>query len=193
MCLFNFCCRRLSDIASQVFMMKEDVRSTSGSLSGSSPVTSSVWVPPLPGSFKINVDAAFYSTTKEACLSLVVRDHQGLPHLCAATRVNNVDSALHAEFKAILFGLTKASKFQFLSVLLESDSLIAIKEIKKQISFCEWEGIISDVIDMSSKFQSCSFYHVRRVANICAHNLAKLAYELGVCKVWRVFMAPKFL
>ena len=97
----------------------------------------------------------------------------------------NIDSVLHAELIALLFGLKEASKFHFPSILLESDSLLAIKEIKKLNSFSEWEGIIYDVIDLSVKFQSCSFFHVRRAANSCAHNLTRLAEELGVCKVWR--------
>ena len=92
----------------------------------------------------------------------------------------NIDSVLHAELIALLFGLKEASKFHFPSILLESDSLLAIKEIKKLNSFSEWEGIIYDVFDLSLKFQSCSFFHVRRAANSCAHNLTRFAEELGV-------------
>ncbi|XWS23583.1 hypothetical protein CRYUN_Cryun28dG0027400 [Craigia yunnanensis] len=115
---------------------------------------------------------------------MVVRDYQGISHLCAATKVDNIDSALHAKLKAILFGLEEASNFHFPFLTLESDSLLAVKEIEKQQeSFCEWECIIYDIIGLSFEFQSCSFYHIRITANTCAHNLDRLATELGDYKV----------
>ena len=102
------------------------------SLRTASPISVSAWVPPFSGSFKINVDFAFFPTPKNACLGMVVPDHQGISHLSVATRVDNIDSALHAKLKAIPFGLEKASDFQFPFLTVESDSLLVIKEIEKQ-------------------------------------------------------------
>ena len=69
--------------------------------------------------------------------------------------------------------------------MVESDSLMAIQEIsKKQGSFCEWESIILDIVDLSLECHFCSFSHVRS-ANVVALNLAKLPCDLSDYKVWR--------
>ena len=40
---------------------------------------------------------------------MVVRDHLGVVHICVGIRVDNIESPLHAELKAILFGLKEAT------------------------------------------------------------------------------------
>ena len=122
-----------------------------------------------------------------------MRDHLGEVHLCAATRVDNIESSLHAELKAILFGLKEATSIHLPFLIVESDSLLAIREIEKQRdSFYEWEGIILDIIDISREFSSCIFSHTRRSVNSCAHNMARLATVLGDYKVWRNSLPPSF-
>ena len=55
------------------------------------------------------MNAAYFLTTKEASLRMVVRDHLGVVHICAATKVDNTKSPLHTELKAILFNLKEDS------------------------------------------------------------------------------------
>ena len=63
--------------------------------------------------------------------------------------------------------------------MVESDSLLVIHEIHKQkASFCEWESLIMDIIGLFLEYNSCSFNHVRRSVNGCAHNIAKIPFEL---------------
>ena len=81
----------------------------SAGLQISSPATDTTWISPQPGFFKLNVDAAFFSTTRGASLGMLVRDHSGFTHICAATKVGNIDSPLQAKLKAILFGLESES------------------------------------------------------------------------------------
>ncbi|XWS50530.1 hypothetical protein CRYUN_Cryun12cG0094700 [Craigia yunnanensis] len=101
------------------------------------------WQIPPEGIYKLNVDAAFSSVFKEASLGMVVRNHLGQVHHCAIKRIGNMENALHAEFKAILFGLEECRHNSFNSVIIENDSLMAIMEIEE--SMYEWEGIISDI------------------------------------------------
>ena len=69
---------------------------------------------------------------------MLVRDHSGFTHICAAIRVDNIDSPLQAELKAILFGLEEASNNHFPFLMIASHSLLAIREIEKQQdSYCE--------------------------------------------------------
>lgn len=100
---------------------------------------------------------------------MVIRDSSGIVQLCAVTKV---DLPLHSEIKTILFGLEIARNNSFLSLIVESDSLIAVQEIsKKQVSYCERESLILDIMDLSLEFQSCNFIYIRRSTNACAHNI----------------------
>ena len=135
----------------------------------------------------------FFPTTRESSLGMLVRDHSGFTHICGATRVDNIDSPLQAELKAILFGLEEASSNHFPFLMIASHSLLAIREIEKQQdSYCELEVLISDIISLSLEFPLCSFKHIRRYANSYAHTLAKLATEIGDYKVWRNCLPPSF-
>ncbi|XWS68772.1 hypothetical protein CRYUN_Cryun04dG0121000 [Craigia yunnanensis] len=108
-------------------------------------------------------------------------------------RVVEIDSPLHAELRAILFGLEVAINNSYLSILIESDSLVAVQEVRKQQEiFCMWEGIISHIGDLSRDGTACSLIHVRRSGNELAHNLAKLSIEVETFKVWRNTLPPMF-
>ena len=114
---------------------------------------------------------------------MVLRDSSSNVMLSAVTKIDRVDSPLHAEIKAILFGMEVAWANSFSSLIVESDSLIAIQEISKnQESFCEWESIISDIMDLSLLCSNCSFHSIKRSANMCAHDIAKVYCELGSLK-----------
>ena len=128
---------------------------------------------PLVDRIKVNVDAPYNLVTKIATLGMVVCDSIGTISLATVTKTDNIVSALHAEFLAILFGLEVIQSSSFIDILVESDSFLAIQEILKQkSSFCEWECLISNIIDLSMEFISCKFSHVKRLANKCAHNIA---------------------
>ena len=76
-------------------------------------------------------------------------------------------------------------------IQVESDCLLAIKEItKKQDTFCEWISILFDILELSADFESCSFYHISRSANVLAHNIAKFQCELGNHRIWRNALPP---
>ena len=100
-----------------------------------------------------------------ASLGVVARNTKVEIDCSAVTKVADVESPLQAELMAIVFGLHMAKERNFRRVQLESDSLIAVTEIlKKNETLCEWDGIISDILDLSLDFESCSFSHVYRVA-----------------------------
>ncbi|XWS08012.1 hypothetical protein CRYUN_Cryun41cG0040600 [Craigia yunnanensis] len=49
----------------------------------------------------------------------------------------------------------------------------------------EWGGLVLDIIDIAGEYSSVRFNHIRRSANGCAHNMAKLSIVLGDYKGWR--------
>ena len=62
----------------------------------------------------------------------------------------------------------------------------------KKFPFCEWESLIMDIIGLSLKYNSCNFSQVRRLANGCAHNIAKISCELWDKIIWRNSLSPSF-
>ncbi|XWS28183.1 hypothetical protein CRYUN_Cryun25bG0043700 [Craigia yunnanensis] len=77
-------------------------------------------------------------------------------------KIGNIVSALHAKLFAISFGLKIAWDNSFPSIMVESDSLLAIQEVTKhQEPFCEWGSLISDIMELSSNFQIFSFHHIK--------------------------------
>ena len=73
------------------------------------------------------MDVAFNLSSKTASLGMVIRDSSGRVRLCVATKIDRVYLLLHAEIKAILFGLEIAWTNSFTSLIVESDSLVAIQ------------------------------------------------------------------
>ncbi|XWS53981.1 hypothetical protein CRYUN_Cryun10bG0048000 [Craigia yunnanensis] len=124
---------------------------------------------------------------------MVVRDHAGTITYCAVTRVGDVDSPLHAEFLAILFGLEECWNTVNNFLFIESDLLLSIWEIEVGPgSFCEGVSNISDVLNLFIHYDFSSFYHTNRNSNGCTHNLVKIPSSLGEYKVWRNSLPPSF-
>ena len=125
---------------------------------------------------------------------MVVRNELGAIYLCAVMKIDKVESPLHAKLKTVAFGLEIVKENSFPSILVESDSLMAIQEISKlHDSFCQWKCIISVISDLSMEYELCNFTHIRRSANMCAHNVAKLPCDLGSFFVWRNSTSPLFV
>ncbi|XWS70758.1 hypothetical protein CRYUN_Cryun03dG0076400 [Craigia yunnanensis] len=161
-CVHNFSCKKPSKIANSVCRLNEDmVLNTSISQEGV--VLNSIgWQAPPEGVHKLNVDATYSVQHKYANMGMVVRDYRGSIVLCIVKQVEGVDSPLHAKLKAILFGLEECRNIMANSVLIESDFLLAIREIERgQDSFSEWTRIISDLIRHSQIHFVSRFSHVR--------------------------------
>ena len=108
--------------------------------------------------------------------------------VCLSTiaKTKNIGSPQQAEIKAILVGLQLVKEMNFSNVHVESDSLIAITEIsKKNNSFCQWDCLLSNILELSLNFNSCYFSHVSRSSITLAHNIAKVQCQLGEHRIWR--------
>ena len=97
------------------------------------------WQPPPRGFYKLNMDGSYTATSSTASLGAVVRDADEQVCLTAVTRSEEVVSSFQAEIKAILFGLQLINEQHVKDLLVESDCLMAIKEIEsKEESLSEW-------------------------------------------------------
>ncbi|XWS69079.1 hypothetical protein CRYUN_Cryun04dG0148800 [Craigia yunnanensis] len=152
---------------------------------------SSSWFPPALDILKLNVDAAFSASSGKARYGMVVRDSTGKICLCAVSKEEDANTVLHAELKAILFGLKIACNNFTETLIVESDSLLAINKIRKQHdTLCEWGSLITDIVDKSLDYGTCYFHHICRSANVLAHNIAKLSCETEDFMIRRESVPP---
>ena len=89
--------------------------------------------PPPSDHHKISADAGYSSTTRIASLGMVARNMNVEVCFSAVVKPKKVESPLHAEIKAILFGPQLATEMNLKKFQMENDSLLAIKEILKRI------------------------------------------------------------
>ena len=79
------------------------------------------------------------------------------------------------------------------AIIIESDSLLAIREIDNgHESFNEWFNIILDIIQLAQQYASKRFCHISRIANEYAHLLVEIPSYLGDYKVWRNSLPHSF-
>ncbi|XWS36354.1 hypothetical protein CRYUN_Cryun20dG0078000 [Craigia yunnanensis] len=134
-----------------------------------------LWQPPCAGKFKINIDAALCVNSTTTKVSAVCRDSAGNVYMFAVSKRKAVQNPLQAELLAILFGLEMSLEQGFTCIQVESDSLVAVQEIRKRSdSLCKWGSLIADVCALSRRSEEFSLNHVKRAANRFAHNLANL-------------------
>lgn len=123
------------------------------------------------------MDTAYEESTSIATLAVVVRGSNGEVVFCASSRSTHVVSALHGEILTLKFGLEQVLSHGLNNVYFESDSLIAINLLRGgNASLSRFGSLLFDILELS-RFFVCSFSHVLRYANGCAHNLIKYAHE----------------
>ncbi|XVE91766.1 hypothetical protein REPUB_Repub01dG0039800 [Reevesia pubescens] len=86
---------------------------------------------------------------------------------------------MQAEVEAILWGMEIAVEQGVRDIIVDSDCLLAIKEIAKGTLF-SWMGGNLILNILSLEFNSCSFSHVKRDCNKLAHDLANYPGQVGV-------------
>ncbi|XVF12979.1 hypothetical protein REPUB_Repub08aG0167000 [Reevesia pubescens] len=143
------------------------------------------WIPPRAPEVKLNVDASFCAQNGVAGLGSVLRDCGGNILSSAVTKERLTQSVLHAEVKAILFGLRLVFQQGYEAIVVESDSSLAVTEVsKKGDSFWDGNAITLEILRFARLFVSCRFEYVKRQANHLAHSLASLDCLPGHQRVW---------
>ncbi|XVE84948.1 hypothetical protein DITRI_Ditri17bG0052600 [Diplodiscus trichospermus] len=143
------------------------------------------WSLPPTGMVKINVDVAYSSLDQIAICASVARDDSGKVLCCALKRERNVGSVLHGELLAMQLGCEMALFQGLPHSMLESDSLMAVVEVRKgENSLCQWGGLVMDIISLTNMLHINKILYVNREANSCAHTLAKSPKENGIYSCW---------
>ncbi|XVF71723.1 hypothetical protein PTKIN_Ptkin12aG0062500 [Pterospermum kingtungense] len=109
------------------------------------------WIAPSKGILKLNLDPGYDSISQLATCGVVLRDQHGDVLVSAVACFCGSPSPLQAELRAILFGLELMQSGNFKQVLVESDSLLAVKEINASgDSVSLWYGLISDIVHLAA-------------------------------------------
>nr|XP_023888076.1 uncharacterized protein LOC112000212 [Quercus suber] len=143
------------------------------------------WKLPLSGSFKVNVDGALFSKSKQAGVGVMVRDEVGTMIAAMARKLDLPLSALATEAKALEIGVTFAEEVGLRDVVSESDSQLIINAIhgigEAEASV---QNIILGVLQKAQCFRTFDFLHIKRQGNAPAQLLAQHAFHVENMVVW---------
>ncbi|KAK8533138.1 hypothetical protein V6N12_076418 [Hibiscus sabdariffa] len=123
---------------------------------------------------KINFDCHFKQEAFTVVSRVIIRDNNG--HILGARCKMNchIASSFAAEAQATIDGLQLVLVFGFRYVILEGDSLSAIKKLKSEKeNFSEISALIWDAKQLSRAFSLCQFRFTPRDSNKVAHAMAQ--------------------
>lgn len=168
-------------------LMKDfwNVSPTSTHMDPLSPSSLVGWSPPPINFIKLNCDAAWNKLTCKVGLGVVARNHQGLcvgglakPSIC--------DSVLIAECEAVLEGLLLARDSQFGRVIVSTDSMELITNIRNPHTRGCWKifPILNKIRRAAATFVELQWEWSPRKANKAAHAAAALATRVVDLNRW---------
>jgi hypothetical protein len=133
------------------------------------------WSSPPVGSIKVNVDAGWDSTSKNAGIGIIIRDHLGHPLLTEWIPIMGCGSAEEAEVTTCLEGLRHLTVIRRWPASLESNCAWAVHAIIDEAEVCasNWATILEDR-ELLKIYRDISLSEVDRSHNGVAHVLAQL-------------------
>jgi ribonuclease HI len=135
------------------------------------------WRRPEPRQVKLNVDASFFSDSREGATSAILRDYKGRFIAAYTTYLPHIASATMAEAMVMKEGLALALRLGCNSVHAESDSSETIAACNGSESWwSEPAAVYANCIDLSTSIGTVIFSHILREANKVAHELARVGF-----------------
>ncbi|XP_075633859.1 uncharacterized protein LOC142606381 [Castanea sativa] len=142
---------------------------------------------------KYNVDGAVFTELHSVGVGVVVQDWNGKFLAAMSRRILAPLGPLEAEVKAFEIGMHFAKQLGITDFILEGDSLIVSKALSHSSSvLVSIDAVIVGISKASLEFQNVDFSHVKRIANIPAHLLAKYAKGIDNQCIW-MENCPSFL
>ncbi|KAL6546504.1 hypothetical protein OROMI_022225 [Orobanche minor] len=137
------------------------------------------WEPPAQGVVKINSDASIRVSSGTG-IGTVARGENGGVLKASAKLMLDVYGVEEAEALGVHHGLLFAQEWGFRRIIIETDSSNVFYRLRNpREEFTYLGSIISDILKLTSEFDSVSFSLVRRTANVVAHSLANFAFSLS--------------
>jgi ribonuclease HI len=134
------------------------------------------WIPPPRNIVKVNWDAAVDTSKNLIGLGIIARDDKGC-FLAAVSKQERIKAEpVVAETLAAFNAILLCEEHNFQDVILEGDALQVVKEVNSDKHCSSYFGhLVEDVKNGLRSLNSAKFSHVRRSANVVAHELALLA------------------
>ncbi|XP_074298773.1 uncharacterized protein LOC141629703 [Silene latifolia] len=159
-------------LAWEWFSQQPNFVSTPTALTPFTPSTS-VWIPPPIGSFKINCDASFHVSLGIAGLACICRDHLGTWVVGSGSKIK-CSSPFHAEVLAIREALLLVTNVAGDSGIISSDCKKAVDEIQRpSLSNSVITNIIMDCRELLQALQGWDLIFERREYNASADLVAR--------------------
>ena len=111
---------------------------------------------------------------------MAIRDCCGCLIAASSKLLPSTFSAEVTEVLSLQDGVLLALELGISHVIVEFDALSIIQAINKGVLGGELGHIVQNIKDISSFFFLCSFQHLNRSGNRAAHELARVARDLGV-------------
>ncbi|KAE8811717.1 hypothetical protein D1007_11513 [Hordeum vulgare] len=151
------------------------------------------WSKPPQGYVKLNVDAGFDHDLLRGSIGAIIRDQKGQFLAAANDRIDICYDPNTAEALAVRFGLNLARTIGCSKIVVNSDNLEIVKDLKKGYSSLAASTIIDDCFFLGSEFKHVLYDHCGRDSNQVAHELAKLAKSPPPPSCWMDSAPPEII
>jgi ribonuclease HI len=146
------------------------------------------WIPPPPGTLKLNIDGSRISSSGHIAAGGLLRNCHG-DWIGGFSANLGTGEILIAELWSLYYGLKLALQLNCSKIQVESDSSLVVNLVKGQ-----WEdthplhGLISDCKRLWLDNWGCSINHIYRECNNAADGLARMGHAMDLG--WHVLMDP---
>ncbi|XP_020978334.1 uncharacterized protein LOC110271646 [Arachis ipaensis] len=135
------------------------------------------WKPPDHPFIKLNSDGSVLDGGRAACGG-ILRDSDGRFIACFSANLNG-GTVTTTELLGILLGLELALNIGCSHLIIEADSLVAVKLcLQKEIDLHATRSLVLAIRNRCSRLTSWNIHHQFREANTCADRLAHFGHSL---------------
>ncbi|KAE8782424.1 hypothetical protein D1007_44087 [Hordeum vulgare] len=146
------------------------------------------WSKPPHGYVKPNVDAGFDHDLLRGSIGAIIRDQKGQFLAAANDKIDICYDSNTAEALAVRLGLNLARTIGCSKIVVNSNNLEIVEDLKKGYSSSTASAIIDDCFFLGSEFKHVLYDHCGRDSNQVAHELAKLAKSSPLAVGWTQFL-----
>lgn len=137
-----------------------------------------VWVKPLPNTFKVSVDAAVFEDRGGVGFGLVARDSDGLLIEARAVVHSHLVTPMLAETMAIKEALSWIDRTPWQQVTIEFDCLAVVQAIRGTTHMRSHFGqLVEECRVLMERLNNISLFFVKRSANTVTHKLVRESYD----------------
>ncbi|XP_055960512.1 uncharacterized protein LOC126670817 [Mercurialis annua] len=146
------------------------------SISISTCVNNSVWLPPPIGFYKVNFDGAIDLNKHIGAIGFVVRDITGKVILARVRRFPSVVKPYVVEALGLRTSMEELLQTDYHHLIFEGDCQVLINAVNSSCTDDRDAGVVLiDIISLIFQFSEVRFQYVRRDCNWVAHMVAKQA------------------